>query len=92
MSAVSEVLEMIASVEGSIGAYISYDGFVGGLVSRSLKTLSETKAILQNATSESIREAEDKIKGLKEDLGSYISQAPEVAQKIDEILNKLKKC
>ena len=90
MSTVNDVLELIATVEGNIGAYISYDSFVGGLVSRSLKTLSETRAILQTPTSESIREAEDKIQGLKEDLGFYISQAPEVAQKIDEILNKLK--
>ena len=90
MSTVSEVLELIASVEGNIGAYISYDSFVGGLVSRSLKTLSETRAILQNPTPESTQEAKNRIQGLKEDLGPYISQAPDIAQKIDEILNKLK--
>lgn len=89
MSAVSEVVQTLKSLESDLGGYMAYDSMVAGLVSRSIKTLAETRKILSKPTKKNAQEALRKIEGVKNDLSPYASYAPALVIKIESIIGKL---
>ena len=90
MSAADDVIQAIKSFEDDVKGFMFYDSMVGGLVSRSLKTLTEAREILSRPTGANYQEALEKIEGVRSNLGPYVGYAPSMAAKIDSIIGKLK--
>jgi len=86
----NETLKLIESLEEKVTPYLTFDNQVNGLVSKSLKTLTEIRTLLQNPTPENLQNAQLKGQQLREDLTPYLWLAPDIANKIDLILDKLK--
>lgn len=90
MSEINEVMEALKSLESGLAGYMGYDSMVGGLVSRSIKTLAEVRQILGNPTKKNIQEALKKVKGCKDSLSPYAGYAPDLVRKADLVIGKLR--
>ncbi|MDQ1279496.1 MAG: hypothetical protein QG670_758 [Thermoproteota archaeon] len=90
MSVVSEIIQAIKSFEDEVKGFMFYDSMVGGLVSRSLNTLAESREILSQPTGVNYQEALKKIEGVRSDLSPYTGYVPAMATKINSIIEKLR--
>ena len=90
MSGVNEALEAIRSLETTLNGYMEYDGMVGGLVSRSLRTLVEMRGLLETPTKANVQEALNKFQGIYDRVSPYAGEAPDVVGKANLVMEKLR--
>ena len=89
MSTVNEVIQLLKSLEDDLNAYIYYDGQVGGLVSRSIKSLTEARGMLNEPTKLNAQETLKRVEGVRDEISPYAGYVPGFWTKINSVIEKL---
>ena len=86
MVSVKNIVDKIGDIENIANGYLSYDSMVGGLVSKSLKGLGESKKLLEDPSKTNITKSLEKIQSIKDDFEPYSSYVTDVIEKVDAVI------
>ena len=89
MSKPEDITKEVESFKNSLQPYVGYDIMVGGLVSKSIKNLTDVQELLKEVTAKSVQEALAKIQALRDVFAPYGSYAPEMLRTLNSIADKI---
>ena len=86
-----DIIIEVENIKKTLEQYLGYDSMVGGLISRSIKNLTDAQTLLENPSSKNAEEALAKVQIVKNDLSPYGSYAPKFMVDFNSLVDKISK-